>query len=172
MVFNNGVSLPVVGTSGHVLGTKSKRGNQRDSINILRKMRIKATGCPINKNIPTWMSKNAFIKACEAFQSIAEKYKSTQRRYLVCNTEFCLNCKIPDKIKRGERFDPPRNMQFAKVGKTILKRKGQRGQLLDIKVVHKIRSMHRKRKSLEEIRITFPKLKLVVIRNIIKRKRR
>ncbi|RLI66352.1 MAG: hypothetical protein DRO67_01210 [Candidatus Asgardarchaeum californiense] len=126
--YNNNTHIPKISDAGHVISSIGVRVKGTSQVSDLDKLRtLLRSICPVNKNIPTKMSKNSFIRACLKFRKLAEKDKNRKDKHSVTtptgfrssNKNSCLDCVRGNKIENGKDFEPPVNMTFIELSDIV-----------------------------------------------------
>lgn len=111
--------VPCPGTAGHVSGSEM-RGKTSQKIYLEKLKNLAASGCPVNKKIPTKMTRKSFIEACNHHRTLAETDRNRNNKFAIItmtgfksnNKRMCVNCERGERIKSGEPFEPPFNVTF------------------------------------------------------------
>ena len=102
----------VISTAGHILGTT----NIEYTSGKLKAIFDRVGGCPVNKRIPTIMSRSAFRKVCLSYQKRAGKVTATNSfgKFKKTYGHTCGDgeCCIGRHVTAGERFHAPPGVTF------------------------------------------------------------
>lgn len=88
---------------------------------ILDKLKnFAAGGCPINRKIPTKMSRESFIITCQAFKKIADHDRNNKNKYAIStpqgfrtnNRRVCVDCEIGIAVAAEKPFEAPFHITF------------------------------------------------------------
>jgi len=137
-------------------------------------------GCPVNKNIPTRMSRASFRKACLKFQEHAGLLKGKNKQngkhvrmtthgFRSNNKQVCTECSTGYLVRRNEKFEPPAKVEFVQipllVPKHPLSREGSR-KLTETDVL-KIRHLHQEGYAIVELQELWPTVGCSCISDIV-----
>lgn len=121
----DGITSMVVSSNGHTLfRLKHCSASEREKFKLM-----KSRGCPVNKKIPTKMTRDAFVRMCTAFQKMAgiikennpnkdqkgKAVRSTAHGFRTNNQKVCTDCEIGEAVRNKQNFKPPINLTFVKL---------------------------------------------------------
>lgn len=117
------VGSPTIGTAGFV-GVRIKNQSTKKILDIVRESASKHQGCPINKNIPTKVTRKSFKRSCRKFKSESlkcskgnggRKYKHSQLTgsgFINIHHRTCIACDVGKAIEEGTPYEAPPNIEF------------------------------------------------------------
>lgn len=117
------VESPIVGTAGFVeIKINSKSSSK--TLKIVRETISIHQGCPVNKNVPTKMTRRSFKRACATFRAEAIHcsagkgvYKNRHSQltgggFINTHHRKCCECLIGEAIEKGAPYEAPPNIEF------------------------------------------------------------
>lgn len=167
----------VIGTAGHTIGTGRTMltDNEREKIKMVG-------GCPVNKGVPTRMSRATFRSACLKFQEYAgitsdkqmgKEVRITYGGFKSNNKAICIGCACGNHIRGNRTFIPPsRNVTFIEFERPVvpshpMDRESKRK--VSTNDVHRIRALYQEGVSIAALLEMYPLLQRTAMSNIVNR---